>query len=43
MTYKETCSYLFTQTPMFEKQGMSGYKEGLENSFALDKHFGHAR
>ena len=41
MTYKETCSYLFTQTPMFEKQGMRGYKEGLENSFALDKHFGH--
>ena len=41
MTYKETCSYLFTQTPMFEKQGVSGYKEGLENSFALDKHFGH--
>ena len=41
MTYKETCNYLFTQTPMFEKQGISGYKEGLENTFALDKHFGH--
>lgn len=41
MTYQETCNYLFTQTSMFEKQGVSGYKEGLENSLALDKHFGH--
>ena len=41
MTYKETCNYLFTQTPMFEKQGIGGYKEGLENSLALDKHLGH--
>lgn len=41
MTYKETCNYLFTQTPMFEKQGVGGYKEGLENSLALDKHLGH--
>ena len=41
MTYQETCNYLFTQTPMFEKQGVSGYKEGLENTLALDQHFGH--
>lgn len=41
MTYKETCNYLFTQTPMFEKQGLGGYKEGLENSLALDEHLGH--
>ena len=41
MTYQETCNYLFTQTPMFEKQGVSGYKEGLENTLALDEHFGH--
>ena len=27
--------------PMFERQGASGYKEGLDNSLALDKHFGH--
>ncbi len=27
--------------PMFEKQGTSGYKEGLSNTLALDKHFGH--
>ena len=41
MTYQETCNYLFTQTPMFERQGVSGYKEGLENTLALDNHFGH--
>ena len=41
MTYQETCNYLFTQTPMFEKQGVSGYKEGLENTLALDEHFCH--
>ena len=41
MDYKETCNYLFTQTPMFEKQGVGGYKEGLENTLALDEHFGH--
>jgi dihydrofolate synthase/folylpolyglutamate synthase len=26
---------------MFEKQGAGGYKEGLENSHALDEHLGH--
>ena len=41
MTYQETCDYLFSQLPMFEKQGVSGYKEGLENTHALDEHFGH--
>jgi len=41
MTYPETCEYLFSQLPMFEKQGVSGYKEGLENAQALDEHFGH--
>lgn len=41
MTYKETCDYLFNMLPMFERQGASGYKEGLENSHRLDEHFGH--
>lgn len=41
MTYQETCEYLFNQLPMFEKQGAGGYKEGLENSHALDEHLGH--
>ncbi len=41
MNYAETCKYLFNQMPMFEKQGASGYKEGLANTLALDDHFGH--
>ena len=41
MTYQETCEYLYSQLPMFERQGAGGYKEGLENSHALDRHFGH--
>ena len=41
MTYQDTCDYLYNQLPMFEKQGASGYKEGLENSIKLDEHFGH--
>ena len=41
MTYQETCEYLYNQLPMFEQQGASGYKEGLDNSVKLDEHFGH--
>lgn len=41
MTYKETLEYLFNQLPMFERQGKSGYKSGLDNTLALDEHLGH--
>ena len=41
MNYAETCEYLFNQMPMFERQGKSGYKEGLANTLALDEHFSH--
>ena len=41
MTYQETCHYLYSQIPMFERQGNAGYKEGLSNTFALDEHLGH--
>ncbi|MBR7042772.1 MAG: bifunctional folylpolyglutamate synthase/dihydrofolate synthase [Prevotella sp.] len=41
MNYRETCEYLFNQLPMFEKQGASGYKPGLQTSEALDAHYGH--
>ena len=41
MNYAETCEYLFNQMPMFERQGTSGYKEGLANTLALDEHFSH--
>ena len=41
MTYQEATQYLFNQTANFEKQGPSGYKEGLRSMLALDEHFGH--
>ena len=41
MNYQETCEYLYNQLPMFERQGAGGYKEGLENSNALDNHLDH--
>ncbi len=41
MTYCETIEYLFNRMPMFERQGASGYKEGLSNTIALDEHFNH--
>lgn len=41
MTYDETTQYLFRQTANYEQQGQSGYKAGLDNSLALDEHYGH--
>ena len=41
MTYKETTEYLFNCAPLFQQVGSSAYKEGLENTLALDLHFGH--
>ncbi len=39
MTYQETIEYLVNATPMFQKIGSKAYKEGLENTIALDNHF----
>lgn len=41
MNYQETCEYLFAKTPSYEKQGASGYKEGLQTTEALDEYLGH--
>ena len=41
MTYEETIEYLFNSTPLFQNVGKDAYKEGLENTLALDQHFGH--
>ncbi len=41
MDYRETCNYLFCRTASYETQGTIGYKEGLENTLALDAHFAH--
>ena len=41
MTYQETIQYLYDSVPMFQRIGASAYKSGLENTYALDEHFGH--
>ncbi len=41
MTYPETIEYLYSQLPVFQHVGKSAYKEGLDNTHALDEHFGH--
>ena len=41
MSYEETIEYLFKSTPVFEHVGASAYKEGLDNTRALDEFFGH--
>jgi dihydrofolate synthase/folylpolyglutamate synthase len=41
MDYQETLTYLYEQIPMFQRVGGSAYKEGLDNTLALDAHFGH--
>ena len=39
-TYQETLDYLFTQLPMFQRQGAAAYKANLDNTLALCKMLG---
>lgn len=41
MTYSEATEYLFNSAPLFQNIGAGAYKEGLGNTEALDRHFGH--
>lgn len=41
MNYQETLDYLYNSTPVFEHVGAVAYKEGLQNTLALDRHFNH--
>ena len=41
MTYEETITYLYNSAPLFQNVGGDAYKEGLETTQTLDKHFGH--
>lgn len=41
MDYRQTLEYLYESLPMFQQVGSKAYKEGLENTYTLDKHFGH--
>lgn len=41
MNYQQTLDYLYNSMPMFQQIGSQAYKEGLENTYALDKYFHH--
>ncbi len=40
MNYNDTIKFLFSQLPMFERQGGEAYKPGLQTSNDLDRMFG---
>jgi dihydrofolate synthase/folylpolyglutamate synthase len=40
MTYQETIDYLFNCLPVFQRQGASAYKPGLERTIQLDDYLG---
>lgn len=41
MNYQETIHYLYSQLPVYQQVGGIAYKEGLDNSLALDTYFSH--
>lgn len=41
MNYQETLDWLFSQLPMYQRQGKAAYKADLNNTLDLDKYFGH--
>jgi dihydrofolate synthase/folylpolyglutamate synthase len=41
MDYRETIEYLYNGLPVFQHIGGAAYKEGLDNSLALDEYFEH--
>jgi len=41
MTYQETIDYLYSQLPMFQRDGKVAYKANLNNTVAMDSHMGH--
>ena len=40
MNYKETLDWMFAQLPMYHREGKAAYKANLDNTLALDAHFG---
>lgn len=41
MNYQETLNWLFSQLPMYQREGQAAYKANLDNTILLDKHFQH--
>ncbi len=40
-SYSETLDYLFSQLPMYQRQGKAAYKANLDNTHELDRYFGY--
>lgn len=41
MNYQETLNWLFSQLPMYQREGQAAYKANLDNTIRLDEHFKH--
>lgn len=41
MNYKETLDWLFSQLPMYQREGKAAYKANLNNTLTLDEYFNH--
>lgn len=41
MNYSETLNFLFSQLPAYHRIGKAAYKNNLDNTLILDKHFDH--
>ncbi|GHT03382.1 tetrahydrofolate synthase [Bacteroidia bacterium] len=41
VAYQQTIDYLYAFAPMFQQVGSTAYKEGMENSYAIDAHLGY--
>jgi len=39
MNYKQTLEFLYTQLPIYQRDGKAAYKANLNNTLELDKHF----
>ncbi|WP_159021620.1 folylpolyglutamate synthase/dihydrofolate synthase family protein [Formosa sp. L2A11] len=41
MTYQDTVQWMFSQLPMYQRQGQSAFKKDLNNTIVLAKHLNH--
>ena len=41
MNYQEAIDFMFSSLPMYQRVGKAAYKSNLDNTLALDEHFGH--
>ncbi|MGD9994727.1 MAG: folylpolyglutamate synthase/dihydrofolate synthase family protein [Salinivirgaceae bacterium] len=41
MDYQQTIDFLFSQLPVFQREGKAAYKDNLDNTLALDAYFNH--